>query len=121
MLVERAFKTNGEVEDCPEVIEASKKYRQNQDLINAFINEKIIKSPGSCVAKQGLHAEFKVWFQCTYGNRKMPKLTVLDEAMTKKFGTRSKSSNPNANSIEWINVKIHVDVDNNAIEELDNE
>ena len=121
MLIERAFITNGEVMDCLEVVEASKKYRQNQDLINAFINEKIIKSPGNYIGKQGLHAEFKLWFQCTYGNRKMPKLTVLDEAMTKKFGIRSKSSNPNSNSIEWINVKIDAEVDNNVVDELVNE
>ena len=121
MLIERAFITNGEVVDCLEVVEASKKYRQNQDLINAFINEKIVKSPGNYIGKQGLHAEFKLWFQCTYGNRKMPKLTVLDEAMTKKFGIRSKSSNPNSNSIEWINVKIDTEVDNNVVDELVNE
>jgi P4 family phage/plasmid primase-like protien len=121
MLIERAFITNGEVVDCLEVVEASKKYRQNQDLINAFINEKIVKSPGNYIGKQGLHAEFKIWFQCTYGNRKMPKLTVLDEAMTKKFGIRSKSSNPNSNSIEWVNVKIDTEIDNNVVDELVNE
>jgi P4 family phage/plasmid primase-like protien len=121
MLIERAFITNGEVVDCLEVVEASKKYRQNQDLINAFINEKIVKSPGNFIGKQGLHAEFKLWFQCTYGNRKMPKLTVLDEAMTKKFGIRSKSSNPNSNSIEWVNVRIDTEVDNNIVDELVND
>ena len=108
MLVNKAFETNGEVIDCPEVTGASKKYRQNQDHINGFINEKIVKSPGSFIGKQGLHAEFKIWFQCTFGNRKIPKLTDLDEAMTKKFGCRSKGG---SNAIEWLNVKIYQEVD----------
>jgi P4 family phage/plasmid primase-like protien len=114
MLVNKAFETNGEVIDCPEVVGASKKYRQNQDHITGFINEKIVKSPGSFVGKQGLHTEFKIWFQCTFGNRKIPKLTDLDEAMTKKFGCRSKAG---SNAIEWLNVKIYQEVDNTINED----
>jgi phage/plasmid-associated DNA primase len=115
MLVNKAFETNGEVIDCPEVIGASKKYRQNQDHINGFINEKIVKSPGSFIGKQGLHAEFKMWFQLNFGSRKVPKLTDLDEAMTKKFGCRSKGATNNA--IEWLNVKIYQEVEDTINED----
>ena len=99
MLVKRAFETNGEVIDCPEVVEASKKYRQTQDNITGFINEKIIKMEGKSVGKQNVHAEFKEWFQGTYGNRKMPKLTELDDAMNKKFGNRNIKN-------KWVNICI---------------
>ena len=116
MLINKAFETNGEVIDCPEVVEASKKYRQNQDLINGFINEKIVRSEGSTVSKQGLHNEFRSWFQSTYGNRKMPKLTVLDEAMNKKFTTRKKQGSTETH--EWINVKIQYDMDGVTLEEV---
>ena len=99
MLVKRAFETQGEVIDCQEVVEASKKYRQNQDHITGFIGEKIVKMTGKTLGKQGLHAEFKEWFQSTYGNRKMPKLTELDEAMNKKFGNRNTKN-------KWMNITI---------------
>ena len=42
MLVRRAFDTNGIVKDCKIVMEASNKYREKQDHINAFINERIV-------------------------------------------------------------------------------
>ena len=110
MLVKRAFETNGEVLDCPEVIEASKKYRQTQDNITSFINEKIIKTEGKSIGKQNLHAEFKEWFQGMYGTRKMPKLTELDEVMNKKFGNRNMKN-------KWTNVSFKQD--NNDLEDIE--
>ena len=112
MLVKRAFETEGEVIDCPEVVEASRKYRQNQDHITGFITEKIVVVSGKTLGKQGLHAEFKEWFQSTYGNRKMPKLTELDEAMNKKFGNRN-------NKNKWINVTIRQEETGDDLEELE--
>ena len=44
MLVKRAFETNGIVEDCETVLNASNKYRKGQDHIAAFISEKIVKT-----------------------------------------------------------------------------
>jgi P4 family phage/plasmid primase-like protien len=112
MLVKRAFETEGEVVDCEEVVEASRKYRQNQDHITGFINEKIIKITGKTIGKQGLHAEFKEWFQSTYGNRKMPKLTELDDAMNKKFGNRNAKN-------KWANVTIRQEEAVDDLEELE--
>ena len=112
MLVKRAFETEGEVIDCPEVVEASRKYRQNQDHITGFINEKIVKATGKTIGKQSLHAEFKEWFQSTYGNRKMPKMTELDEAMNKKFGNRNSKN-------KWINVNICQEEVGDDLEELE--
>jgi len=112
MLVKRAFETNGEVIDCAEVVAASKKYRQNQDHITGYINEKIVKCVGKNIIKPDLHADFRQWFQGTYGNRKMPKLTELDEAMVKKFGNR------NANN-RWVNVTIKSDNNEDVMDDMD--
>jgi phage/plasmid-associated DNA primase len=109
MLVKKAFETCGEVIDCAEVVEASKKYRQKQDHITGFISEKIMKSVGKSIGKQSLHAEFKEWFQCTHGNRKMPKLTELDEVMNKRFGNRNSKN-------KWINVAITRDDDQDDLD-----
>ena len=111
MLVKRAFETDGEVIDCAEVIESSKKYRQNQDHITGFINEKIIRVSGKMIGKQSLHAEFKEWFQSTNGNRKMPKLSELDEVMTKKYGPKNSKN-------KWVNVCIKQE-DDDEFEQLD--
>ena len=112
MLVHRAFETEGEVLDCSEVVEASRKYRQNQDHLTGFINEKIVKVQGKVLGKQVLHQEFKEWFQSTYGNRKMPKLTELDEVMNKKFGNRN-------NKNKWINITIRQEDGGDDLEELE--
>jgi hypothetical protein len=112
MLVKRAYETDGEVIDCDEVMAASGKYRQSQDCITGFINEKIIKLEGATVGKQSLNTVFKDWFQLNYGNRKPPKLSELEEIMNKKFGNRNVSTN------KWINIKIKQEQEND-LEEIE--
>jgi len=87
MLVKRAFETDGIVADCETVIEASKKYRNGQDHISAFISDRIKKSgsQNQSIKKKSLYEEFKMWFQQEQGSRKMPKSEELYEAITKKF------------------------------------
>jgi len=104
MLVKRAFETNGEVIDCPEVVAASNKYRQNQDCISGFITERIIKCHESIgIGKKVLNDVFKEWFQMNFGNRKIIKLSELEDAMIKKFGNR----NPKTN--KWQGIKFKED------------
>lgn len=104
MLIKRACETEGEVNDCFEVVAASNKYRQSQDAISGFITDKIIKVDNSYGVNQtSLNNVFKEWFQMNYGNRKAPKLSELIEAMVKKFG------NKNAKSNKWHNFKIKED------------
>ena len=88
MLVKRAFETNGIVEDCDTVLNASNKYRKGQDHISAFISEKIIKTHNAKdkIGKRGLQEGFKQWFEVTQGSRKSPKGEELFEYMNKKFG-----------------------------------
>jgi P4 family phage/plasmid primase-like protien len=100
MLVKRAFETDGIVEDCETVLNASNKYRKGQDHISAFISEKIIKTGDNKdrIKKTELTTEFKVWFELSQGSRKAPKGDELYEYMNKKFGQ--------VKSTGWHGVKI---------------
>ena len=113
MLVKRAFETEGEVIDCPEVVAASGKYRQSQDCISGFIIEKIVKAPGKTVGKQSLNVVFKEWFQVNHGNRKPPKLSELEEIMNKKFGNRNLATN------KWSNIMIKEDETGDDMDEIE--
>jgi len=92
MLVSRAYKTNGIVEDCDIVMSASNNYRKGQDHISAFISEMIEKTnnPKDRIKKKELGEEFKLWFQREQGSRKMPKGQELYDYMDKKFGQCNK-------------------------------
>jgi P4 family phage/plasmid primase-like protien len=88
ILVKRAFETDGIVEDCETVLNASNKYRKGQDHISAFISEMIIKTDEKKdkIGKSGLQSAFKQWFEQSQGSRKVPKGEELYEAVNKKFG-----------------------------------
>lgn len=113
MLVKRAFETDGEVVDCDEVKAASNKYRQSQDCIAGFISDKIGYVQDAHVGKRELNLVFKEWFQMNYGNRKVPKLMELEEAMDKKFEKRINKNGAK----DWINIKLKSDDD---IMDIDN-
>jgi P4 family phage/plasmid primase-like protien len=113
ILVKRAFETEGEVIDCAEVVEASNKYRQNQDCISGFINDKIIVVNGASLGKKILNHVFGEWFKSCYGNRKVPKLHELEEAITKKFGQINQKTR------KWVNIKIKDDENDDDIQEVD--
>jgi P4 family phage/plasmid primase-like protien len=111
MLVKRAFETEGVVIDCPEVLEASNKYRQGQDVISGFITEKVKKViDGKGIKKRELSETFKEWFQECYGGRKPPKLGDVEEIMNKKFGNRKAD--------KWLNCEIIYD-NKDTLEELE--
>jgi len=115
MLVKRAFETDGIVEDCETVSTASNKYKNCQDHIGAFINERIVKTsnPKDKIIKRALQDDFKAWFETTQGSRKPPKGVEIFEIMNKKFGDYK--------STGWHGVKIvepEVDEEDNIIAEL---
>lgn len=112
MLVKLAFETDGEVIDCTEVVAASNKYRQSQDNISAFINDKIEKCEGANVGKRILSDTFKEWYMSVCGGRKIPRITELEDAMNKKFG--NKTCKPE----RWLNVKIVYDNEKDELDEL---
>jgi len=113
MLIKRVCETNGEVNDCLEVISASEKYRQSQDAITGFIRERIIKVDKNLygVSKTSLNNVFKEWFQMNFGNRKAPKLSELLDGVTKQFGHKHLKTN------KWYNIEIKEESD----EDLDAE
>jgi P4 family phage/plasmid primase-like protien len=89
MLVKRVFETDGDVVDCETVLEASKKYRNGQDHIAAFISDRIRKTKdpqAKPIKKTSLLEEFKLWFQQEQGSKKVPKSEELCEYINKKFG-----------------------------------
>jgi P4 family phage/plasmid primase-like protien len=101
MLVKRAFATGGVVLDCETVLKASNAYRNGQDHLSAFLQERIMKTGVKTdrVGKRMLYEEFKVWFTQEQGsNRKIPKGEELNEVMTRRFGSASRQG--------WIGVKI---------------
>lgn len=101
MLVDIASKTMGEVIDCPQVVASSNKYRESQDCLSKFINSSIAKESGSSVKKQEVTGVFKTWFNDNYGlGERMPKISELDELMTRKFGPINVRTN------KWMNVKL---------------
>lgn len=100
MLVRRAFETDGIVLDCDTVLEASKKYRNGQDHLSAFIADRVRKTNNTkyVIKKTALLEEFKSWYQQEQGSKKMPKGEELYEYMNKKFGNCTKKG--------WVGVEI---------------
>jgi phage/plasmid-associated DNA primase len=95
MLVKIAFQKQGIVTDCDIVKASSNSYRQKQDHISTFVNEKVRKREGGKIKKNELYNEFKLWMDKQGG--KIPKGSELYEYMDNKF-TKSK--------IGWIDVEI---------------
>jgi P4 family phage/plasmid primase-like protien len=113
MLVKIAFETNGFVDDCDIVLKSSNKYRQGQDHIAAFIDEMVLKTgnPGDKIKKGEITNEFKLWFQNSQGNRKIPKGIELYEYMEKKFGK--------CKTTGWHGVKIAYPENLDEVNEMD--
>jgi len=107
MLVERVFKTNGMVKDCDTVMNKSNEYRQSQDYLSEFINDKVVRDSQGKVKKMELNLEFNAWHQANCGG-KCPSPKELHEYMDKEFG-RQKSQC-------WTGVKIRYE--NNEEEEF---
>lgn len=118
MLVQRAYETMGIVEECDFVMEASKKYRNGQDQISAFINDKIRRT-STFDSKVGIKRtsileEFKLWFQTEHGNKgNQPKSADIYEMIVKRF----KIQDPNKKI--WAGLEfIRDDEEEDAVEQL---
>jgi hypothetical protein len=92
MLVDRAFKTDGNVADCDVVMATSNKYRESQDLIRSFCEERVIEREDKSIKRTEIHEEFKCWYVALYGVRGMPKAADLYEHLNKTLGTYNKKS-----------------------------
>ena len=101
MLIEVGFKTKGNVKDTQVVLAKSDKYREGQDYLSEFANEKIIKKTDSKVTKTELIEEFKNWYSNQYGRASLPKAREITDYMDKRYGKPL--------SGKWHNVSIVYD------------
>ena len=97
MLVSKALKTNGNVEDCSMVLAKSNEYRNNQDYLSEFVKEKIVENSDGKIKKQEVYNEFKEWFTLQHG-RNVPKGKELFQYLEKKYGKYKNG---------WFGVEIH--------------
>lgn len=86
MLVEIAYKTQGDVEDCEKVLSSSRSYRKGQDVLSEYTFERVQSYPTGCITKGQLVSDFKEWFTLNYGNGKANNAKDLVSAMDKQFG-----------------------------------
>jgi P4 family phage/plasmid primase-like protien len=90
LLVEIAFETNGMVDICPTVKEASEKYQRGQDYLQEFIDTYVTKgSQEDTIKRSQLIQTFKIWYQETYTS-KSNKNKELIEKMENVFGPQTK-------------------------------
>jgi P4 family phage/plasmid primase-like protien len=104
MLVNTAFETQGFVKDAKIVIAFSDKYRQGQDYLTEFANEKIIKKREGKIKKTEILEEFKNWYIMHYGRNNLPNGKEITDYMDKLYGKASKG--------KWFNVEINYEEDN---------
>ena len=98
MLTEIALETNGKVEDCEEVLQASKIYRENQDYLAKFVSDKIKpweynpenpEKKDNKISKTNIQNEFREWWKREY-NTKCPKTQELVNYLNIKLGAYKK-------------------------------
>jgi len=85
MLVKIAFDTNGVVQDCPQVLAASQKYKMQQDYFMQFFEERIVSVDGGTIKRKDMQNEFSEWYSELYGG-KIPRGKDLYDFMDSKLG-----------------------------------
>lgn len=123
MLVEIAMKTKGKITPCKMVNESSRKYRNREDHIAEFIDEKIEVDPKGKIRKEEIANEFNVWFSTTYG-RNGPSVKEVHDYMDKdkrfkKFSIRGEGSGWHGGRILYARDIVDVDEDFDDINEED--
>ena len=115
MLIERVMKSKGIIVDCDAVIEASNKYRNEQDYVTRFISEKVKpnndESRPTCIKKRALGYQYKQWYSLQTG-KTAGRLEELYAVFEKKYGPYPREG--------WKNLKIdddeNEDDDNKIVE-----
>jgi P4 family phage/plasmid primase-like protien len=107
MLVSRYLRTEGNVADCEEVLEESRKYQEAQDMVSAFITEMVEvvreedRERNTPVKKTYILNIFKRWVETNYNGQKAPKASELYEVLEKKFKKPKNSG--------WNNIRIKLE------------
>ena len=94
MLVEITKKQQGNVKDCSMVLKASNHYRNDQDYLSQFVNERLFKKTESYkntnqgstkLTMQVLSFEFKTWYQSNFG-KNVPNQKEVKSFLEKRLG-----------------------------------
>ena len=88
MLIDRAFITDGNVTDCPIVLETSARYRLEQDHFAGFINDRIKVETTGSIKETELYETFKDWWKLLHGQG-LPKGKQLFDYINQKFGKKT--------------------------------
>ena len=112
MLVDRVLKTNGRVLDCETVLKASNEYKQKQDVITQFIDDRIEKAPGQWLSQTDANQGFKVWHEENFGSRG-PQTKEIHTALDRRFGEHIKKKG-------WRDIRLVFDMDT-QVEEVDSD
>ena len=89
LLVERVYKTKGEVKDVEKVLSASKQYRDKQDHFSKFVTERLEEDVDGWTQKRDIYEEFKLWYTENEG-KDVPKGKELFDFLEKKYGPYNK-------------------------------
>ena len=103
--VDRMFKTGGLVKMCGTVEAASNEYRSEQDIVAAFMGEKIESRSGSVVRAAELNKEFADWCFTAHGSKDVArrKQKELHQRMNSLYGN-------NVNKTGWKGASIQYDL-----------
>jgi len=102
MLVERAFKTQGIVEDCEMVLASSAQYRADQDYLAEYVKDQIVENPVKTILVSDLKKQFKLWYENHHDKKTMPKLKEIENYVSKRFGK------PKGNPKEWEGIGYNI-------------
>lgn len=106
MLINIAIETKGNVQDCDLVLAKSGEYRQSQDYLAAYINERIEKQDDSVhLTWSELHEDFKDWYLQLYGS-KIPKGQEVKDFIKKKFGKPQRVLDGTTKKEAWIGLTL---------------
>ena len=68
----------------PEVLAATSSYRESEDLLGAFIEERIEQDQDAVVTARALYDAFKIWYAANV-SEKVPSVKWFGDQMTRKF------------------------------------
>jgi hypothetical protein len=126
MLVERAYESCGNVQDCEMVMASSNSYLNRQDFISEFIAERIELVETGYIQKNQLAFEFKEWYALNYSGRP-PNTRDITDIIDKQFhktnggwsGVRFKLRTENGQEPETDDTHLQQSVNENEIENVE--
>jgi P4 family phage/plasmid primase-like protien len=90
MLVNRAVVNQGIVKECSMVMEASNRYKNEQDSIGTFIIDNVVREKNGKITQNQLKMEFERWYKSMFGDFGCPKPKNVYDYFDKKYPTRTK-------------------------------